>query len=249
MDDFYKMYGSEEAALLLDHLAHKTIVFGHQSVGNTILDGMTAWLEETGTNIEIVESRELDERTEPAFVHFYVGQNADAYSKVDDFVSVVEKIDTSRVRTVLFKFCYVDFGATTDIEALFTHYEERMEYIASEFPKCRLVLCTVPLTTNQVGIKAVAKRFLNKRPFGEIENQKRDDFNTLIKNRFTDDLPIFDLARLESTYPDGTLNTYQLDGRLYPCLIEDYTYDHGHLNDYGAKMISYNLLAFLQRME
>ncbi len=58
-------------------------------------------------------------------------------------------------------------------------------------------------------------------------------------------MPVFDLAALESTHPDGSMETYQYKGGSYPCMPEYYRSDYGHLNDFGAKTVSYNFLAFL----
>ena len=55
--------------------------------------------------------------------------------------------------------------------------------------------------------------------------------------------PLFDLAGIESTLPDGTRCTQFLDRNRTPGLIPEYTNDGGHLNDVGRAIVA---TAFLQ---
>ena len=58
----------------------------------------------------------------------------------------------------------------------------------------------------------------------------------------------FDLARIESTFRDGRRASYSRDGRTYDCLVPEYTYDGGHLNDLGRKILAEQLLIFLANL-
>ena len=55
MTEFHKTYGSESAdtGTLLTDVSNKIIVFGHQSVGNNILDGIATW-EELNINATVL---------------------------------------------------------------------------------------------------------------------------------------------------------------------------------------------------
>ena len=86
---------------------------------------------------------------------------------------------------------------------------------------------------------------LSREPSGYLENIKRQEINERIINELAGDFPVFDLALVESTLPDGSRSTYKYAGSEYPCMPETYTHDSGHLNDFGAKMAAFNLLAFL----
>lgn len=247
MNDFHKVYGSEitDAAELFTSISENIVVFGHQSVGENILDGIAAWEEESGASLNRRSSRDMSTLEEPVFIDFRVGQNGDPKSKVDDFVSVVESIPTNRNPIVFFKFCYVDVEAETDTDEVFDYYKEKMLYLKESYPHARLVLMTIPLTTVQTGWKATAKKILSKELYGYQENVLRQKINQRIIDELSGEFPVFDLALVESTLPDGTKSTYDNDGTAYPCLTEMYTSDGGHLNSYGAKIVSYNLLAYL----
>jgi len=41
--------------------------------------------------------------------------------------------------------------------------------------------------------------------------------------------PLFDLAAIESTAPDGTRASFMKDGKTYYQMVSDYTHDGGHL--------------------
>ena len=66
-----------------------------------------------------------------------------------------------------------------------------------------------------------------------------------MKTELGDEFPIFDLALVEATLPDGELNTYDYEGNTYPSLCYSYTSDLSHLNAVGSQIVAYNLLSFL----
>jgi len=252
MTEFHKTYGSESAdtGTLLTDVSNKIVVFGHQSVGNNILDGIAAWEEESGVSLNRQSTRDMSGMDSPAFMDFNVGQNGDPQSKIDDFVAVVETIPIAQSPTAqspiaFFKFCYVDIVEGTDVDEVFEYYKERMLYLKENYSHVRIILVTVPLTSIQTGWRVVVKRVLGRESVGYLENIKRQEINERIINELAGDFPVFDLALLESTLPDGSRSTYKYDGAEYPCMPKTYTYDSGHLNDYGAKMAAFKLLAFL----
>lgn len=247
MTEFHKTYGSASAdtGTLLSDVSNMIIVFGHQSVGNNILDGIAAWEAESGVLLHRQSTRDMSGMGSPAFMDFNVGQNGNPQSKIDDFVSVVETIPSAQSPIAFFKFCYVDMVEGTDVDVVFEYYKERMLYLKENFSHVRIVLVTVPLTSVQTGWKVAAKKVLGREPSGYLENIKRQEINERIINELVGDFPVFDLALVESTLPDGSRSTYKYDGAEYPCMPETYTYDSGHLNDFGAKMAAFNLLAFL----
>ena len=57
--------------------------------------------------------------------------------------------------------------------------------------------------------------------------------------------PLFDLAAIESTAPDGTRASFVRDGKTYYQMVSDYTHDGGHLNELGQKRVAEQLLVFL----
>ena len=209
------------------------------------MSGIAQWEEETGVRINKVESRDFTSTGSASLVHFRVGQNGDPKSKIDDFVSLMKTIPEDTTSAAFFKFCYVDVTAGTDVDQVFEYYKEKMQALKEAHPGCNLILLTVPLTAKQTGLKAAAKKILGRKVAGQEDNVKRSVFNQRMLNELADDFPVFDLAAVESTLPDGTKKTFTFEKREYPSMPGIYTSDGGHLNDYGAKVVSYNLLAFL----
>jgi hypothetical protein len=247
MSEFHLTYGGniENVGILLQEAVKQNIFFGHQSVGWNIISGIEKWEEEAGIKLLKTETRDFKDIDDASFTHFAVGKNADPLAKIDDFVSLVGTIPKTTEPIAFFKFCYVDIIPSTNTDELFDYYKERMHHLSKEHPEIKVVLMTVPLTGIQKGWKSIVKHTLGKVPYGYLENIKRSEFNKMIIEEFSGVFPIFDLARVESTLPDGTINTFSYKEAEYPCVPDFYTSDLGHLNDYGAKVVSYNLLAFL----
>ena len=247
MTDFYRMYGSEDDQVgeLIEKVSRHRLYFGHQSVGYNILSGIQIWEEESGNSLTVVESRDFTNADSASLVHFKVGHNGDPKSKIDDFVSQMDSIPADSSSAALFKFCYVDIMEDTNVDEVFDYYKEKMYFLKKRYPHCQIILVTVPLTRTQKGLKALIKRIIGRQLYGVQENITRNEFNKRMLNEMGNDFPIFDLAGVESTLPDGSPYTYKHKGDRYPSIPAFYTIDLGHPNEYGARLISYNLLAFL----
>jgi hypothetical protein len=92
-------------------------------------------------------------------------------------------------------------------------------------------------------LKDRIKDLIGKTNF--YDNRKRNQFNEMMRNEYSGKEPLFDLAKIESTYPDGKELTSIKDGKVQYTLIPDYTYDGGHLNERGRIMVAEKLLLFL----
>ena len=88
-------------------LAQKRVVFGHQSVGQNILDGVQALAAQANISLPIVKSR-TPEASNGIF-HFFVGQNEDPLSKLKDFAGALESGAAEGTGIALLKLCYIDF--------------------------------------------------------------------------------------------------------------------------------------------
>ena len=104
---------------------------------------------------------------------------------------------------------------------------------------------TAPYIALQKGAKAIVKRVLFMPLYGELSNINKNKFNERVIEELGDEFPIFDLALVEATKPDGSLTTHKYKGESYPALSYIYTDDMGHLNSYGSKVAAYNLISFL----
>ena len=73
-------------------------------------------------------------------------------------------------------------------------------------------------------------------------------FNDLLREELGKEELLFDLALIEATFPDGTRNVHQKDGQSFHALVPEYTYDGGHLNEKGRRIVAEQLLIFLANL-
>jgi hypothetical protein len=247
MDQYHKMYGSasDDVGALIEQVADQNVYFGHQSVGYNIMDGVQQWELESGINLSMESSRDFASLPENSFVHFKVGANREPRGKIDDFVNLVDQIPAEENAIAFFKFCYADFHESTEVNDLFSYYSEKMLYLKDKHPNITFLASTVPAMAVQKGWRAAAKKVLGRAPYGYLQNIKLFEFNQRLLTEFDGILPVFDLGLVEVTRPDGTIETYRHKGNDYPCMPDYYASDYGHLNDFGARTVSYNMLAFL----
>lgn len=227
-------------------LSAKKIFFGHQSVGNNILSGVKAVLaEHPNIKLNIVESRNASVFNSGVFAHSRVGLNEKPQSKTEDFAQAMHAGVGELVDVSFHKFCFVDVNATSDTKSLFEDYYEQMKKLSETYPDVTFVHMTVPLTSIQTGPKAWVKKILGRKVAGIVENAKRYEYNNFLMETYRETGVVFDLASIEALNPDGKYEIYTYDGKDYPALYRGYTYDGGHLNDVGAKMVAEKFLIFL----
>ena len=229
----------------LQKLSRRTLFFGHQSVGANVLEGVARVAAANGGGLRVVEV------TAPgapfaagALSHALVGSNGDPLSKLTGFAGLLAE-SPAPPELAFVKLCWADFGPGTDAAALFRAYRERLASLAGLHPKTTFVHVTVPLTTVQSGPKAFLKRLLRRAPYGAAENEAREAYNALLRQAYAGREPLFDLARLESTAPDGAAVTHEEHGQRTPMLFSGYTGDGGHLNAAGQDRVARALLVYL----
>jgi len=129
--------------------------------------------------------------------------------------------------------------------ALFAAYQATLAPLQARFPHTTFVHVTAPLTTLQGGPKAFVKRLLGRPPAGARENARREEYNALLRLATQGKEPLFDLALVESTAPDGRAETFAWDGRQVPALVPAYTEDGGHLLGEGRLRAARQLVSVL----
>lgn len=231
-------------------LANMRIYFGHQSVGWNMLAGIEDIQKRRPVvRLNIVESRDKPTAEIPgaggAFVHSSIGRNQHPIEKIDDFTKMLSEGAGVGADVALVKLCYVDIDENRDVDALFKHYDETLSRLQREHPNTVIVRVTSPLTTVERGPKARIKSLLGRSLDGHGENANRERFNALVRSSASAKSPLFDLAKIESTLPDGSTAMYKFAGMPVPCLAEQYTHDGGHLNDAGRMIAARELLLLL----
>jgi hypothetical protein len=213
----------------LEAVAQRHIFFAHQSVGANILEGVRELSAHGGVRVRIDDT--------------YVERNGEPLRKLANFAKALG--EGSRYDIALLKFCYVDIGADTDAAALFARYRTVIDELRGRNPRTTFVHVTLPLTTVQTGMKALAKRALGRDPSGTVENVRREEYNALLRKAYAGREPVFDLARLESTGPDGAAVSVAWRDAVAPALSPAWTDDGGHLNQAGRLRAARELLRVL----
>ncbi|HLP43423.1 MAG TPA: hypothetical protein VK465_18110 [Fibrobacteria bacterium] len=235
--------GSIKASLLA--IKDARILFGHQSVGRDILDGLQALAKREGVELRVTDLPDgpasgpgpaSRPNAGPGIEHFRVGKNREPELKCGDFLRHVEASGASYDAAIL-KFCYVDVTAKTDVDAVFGRYRETVDKARAAVPGLVLIHATLPLKADPVGLKAKVKRLLRRDPGNDVDNEKRNAFNRKLLAAYAGD-PVFDLAKAESTLPDGSRVTFEAEGKEQYRMAGEYTHDEGHLNARGQAWVA-----------
>ena len=227
-------------------LSKKKIYFGHQSVGFNIIDGVKdLMIENPKIKLNIVETNDVKDIGGGALAHSTVGKNKDPKSKIDDFSKYIDQGIGNSADVVALKFCYVDITSDTDINNIFQEYKNKVEELRKSYPSLTIIHFTVPLTIRQIGWKAAIKKIIGRPIGGVADNMKRNEYNELLIKEYQEKDPILDIAKVESSYPDGKRNSFSMYGKTYFSLIPEYTNDGGHLNEIGRKKVAEQFLFVL----
>lgn len=229
----------------LEHLARRRVFFGHQSVGMNLLAGVTRLAERERVAIRVFETTEPSALVPATLAHSFMAANGDPERKLASFERALDSGIGDVADVALLKFCYVDFGPSTDAASLFAKYQAMLARQRARQPRLVFVHVTVPLTTVQGGLRALLKRALGRVPAGLAENVKREEYSDLVRRTYTGKEPVFDLARLESTAPDGSIAMVSNGVRRVPSLAAVYTEDGGHLNQDAQIRLARELVAVL----
>ena len=237
------------APALWKKLAQKKIYFGHQSVGFNIVDGIRDVMKEhPQIKLHIVESSNASDLKAGTFLHSRVGKNVDPRSKVEEFTQFLKQGIGENADFAALKFCYVDIRAETDTADILNHYATAIAQMEKEFPKMTVVHFTVPLTRSKTTWKTIVKKIIGRKTWEYDDNIKRNEYNDMLRHRYEGKEPLFDLAKIESTYPDGHRSTFTKDGKSCYSLVPEYTGDGGHLNERGRKIVAGQFLIFLANL-
>lgn len=204
------------------------IFFGHHSVGDNLLEGVAALSREAGVAVTIGEGR--------------VGANKDPASKFEAWAHKAESGVDANV--LVMKLCYVDFNPSTNVDELIAAYRAAVERVRRAKPGVKIVHVTAPLTERDGGLKNWLKRAMGQSVWGDDSNAKRLAYNRALTAAFPGD-PIFDLATIESTRPDGSREEHAVNGQPVPMLWAGYSEDGGHLNEQGKRVAGRAFVAAL----
>ena len=237
--------GAADATLRgdLEALRRRTVLFGHQSVGNDLLAGLADLAAEAELPLRVTPLVGAGELPAGTLGHALVPENGQPLRKLEAFERLLGP-GPAPVEVALLKLCYVDVTEGTDVQALFERYRDTLAALRARHPATTFVRVTVPLTAVPTGPKAFLKRLLGRDRHAP-DDARREEFNALVRGAWRGPEPLFDLARIESTWPDGRPETFDVGGWSGPALVPAYTDDGGHLNATGRRRAARELVRIL----
>jgi hypothetical protein len=212
-------------------VARMRVLFGHQSVGWNIMDGVAAQYRARRLSPPAVRdwSTALPVRSF-YFAQAGIGQNGDPLSKITAFSSLVKRGAGARVNVAVMKFCFVDITAGTNVSTVFLRYRSTLAALHRAYPRVVFLHVTAPLTRGDVA-----------------DNLVRQRFNALMRKEYGATGRLFDLAAIESTTPTGARVTGLVRGQRYYAMYAGYTSDGGHLNAVGSRRAADGFLGVIAR--
>ena len=220
----------------LETIAKARILFGHQSVGRNLLQGLADLSRQAGVPLHIAGIDHANTGDTPGLFHIDIGKNREPIGKIEAFARLLQSPSGAPYDAAILKFCYEDLSdaGMRDPVALVDAYAKSLVVIRQSQPKLRLVHATVPLRSDPLDWKTPIKRLIGRATEEDAGNQLRAAFNTEMRKRFAGQ-PLFDIAEVESTMPSNIRSAFQLGNESIPTLAADYTNDGGHLNALGQQ--------------
>jgi hypothetical protein len=226
-------------------LAQRRIFFGHQSVGQNIMDGVADVLvANPRIRLSVLASKDLDTASAAGLYHAPIGRNRFPAEKTAEFATVVDRAFGSGDGVAMVKYCYVDVQEDTDPAALFEAYQARIADLSARHPGLIIVHFTMPLERAAGALSSLKARLLGRQSLNAIRNR----YNTLLRQAYEGRAPVFDLARLESTRADGSRSFEVRGADTIYTLAEEYTEDGGHLDASARRMVAEQFLIFLAKL-
>jgi hypothetical protein len=223
------------------------VFFAHQSVGDNIMDGVAALVNDNPSpSLQVTTLASAAAASAGFLAQATLGVNGDPRGKTDQFVSVLESGLGQRLDIALQKYCFIDFTTATDPQALFSYYEKGIDRIHRALPDLTIVHVTAPLMAVQTGPKAFVKQLLGRAPGQFADNIVRERFNERMRAAYDGREPVFDLARIESSRPGASSRVPSwFRGQTAYGLLPEYTTDGGHLTEAAGRLIAAEFLRFL----
>jgi hypothetical protein len=221
-------------------LAHARVFFGHQSVGQSLVDALPRLpaAVRAGLSARAIAPDETRAWEEGELRHARVGRNEDPASKIRAFESAFDGGAGDGAQLALFKFCYVDFTSDTDVDDLIAKYRAALSRLEKSHPDTVFLHTTAPLTVRGSWVRRALARVRGKPTLDDV-NAVRERYNDALRRAFPKER-IFDLAAFEAACGE--------DGRGdgHPAaLASACSTDGGHLTDDAAARIAAQLLRTL----
>lgn len=225
----------------------KKIYFGHQSVGLNVIQGIQELMDEYNfIHLNINSDINKFNVKSGVFLHSKIGKNKKPFFKISSFKKILTGGLGENLDVAGFKFCFVDFKKPDQNQEILNKYIDTINEIKSKFPELTIVHFTVPLMSIRLNWKDKIKKIIGRKVSdNSVENMARNKYNTLLRKQLGPDAFLFDIAKVESTFPDGSRCTFKRDGKAYFAMVPEYTYDGGHLTEIGRRKVAEQFMLFL----
>lgn len=220
----------------LEATAHARVFFAHQSVGRNVLQGIEELSTSVGTKVPIRAAGVQSPPGTAGIDHANVGKNREPLGKISAFVEALASGGEPGYDVAVLKFCYEDLSAhgAKDVRTLIDAYTAAVDQLRNRHPRLILIHATVPLRADPPGWKTTLKRLIGRETWEDEGNRMRNSYNSVLRQRFSGQ-PLFDIAEIESTLPDGSRSAFGGGADMTYTLAAQYTDDGGHLNGAGRQ--------------
>ncbi len=218
-------------------VARLRIFFGHQSVGQNVIDGLKDLAARNDVSaLRFVSADSLPRDEGGFFADSRIGENHKPFGKCEAFAEQTAALLQRRPPDVAFmKFCYSDIDRETDVGAVFDRYRAAIDSLKAAAPSVRFLHLTVPLTVGTTTLRKIVFSLLGREGVADQSNIRRNEFNALLREYYRNE-PVFDIARAQSTDPEGRAVTFASAGKTYQRMFGGYATDDGaHLNADGGR--------------
>lgn len=228
-----------------DMISQKRIYWGHRSIGSNIINGIRDLVQKY-PQIKVKISRPEDgiRADEGCVIHYRVGQQASPETIALDFMALS---DTAVQRDIDFVLAgFTPFYGEKDMDGILSDYKAAVGFLKKKYPDTIFIHETFPLLHSETTWKTRIKKILGRSGTWEYaRNIRINEFNKRLREAYLDKEPFFDIAKIQSTLPDGSRSVFTLAGERYYHMVRDYTYDNYHLNEKGREIVARHLLSLL----
>src|SRR5438876_5076076 len=108
-------------------IAERTVYFGHQSVGSSVIAAVEELRAEYALPFRVVQTRDPATVDGPAFVHFPAGENRDYASKNAAMLRLLESQTRALRPVVVLEYCHLDIDSLADSATMFEAYRDTVD--------------------------------------------------------------------------------------------------------------------------
>ena len=204
-------------------------------MGGNLVEGL-ADLAREGEPMPLVVTRGLrvDRGRRGVMAHEWVGENGAPASKLAAIGDALRGAARD-ANVAIVKFCYSDFQADSDPDALFTAYRDQIAVWRVSLPGVTFIHVTAP-TVRPEGAVVGWVRTLRGRFTMRARAAKVARYNERLREAYGGRELVLDLAAYEAAGAEGL---------EVPFLDPAFTDDGAHLNELGRKTVARRFLHFL----